>query len=108
MSNLQKIIEENEKAFLSDWEGGRFINQLTNWPNKTIIKKYLLSSQLRLIEGFKKVVKEKKKEILSGCCKCCGKNPCDYSTTGCHWGYSENDTIVEIINDLLSELNKIK
>ena len=101
MTNLQQIIAQNEKTLSETLKHSQFIDH-------SRIREILRSSQLRLIEGFREMVREAKEKILSGYCKCCGHNPCNQSTTGCEWKYSEGDKAVQIIDELISELNEIK
>ena len=97
MSNLQKIIEENEQSFENKY--GKLLLELVKFCGdksrenvKELIKQTNHSSQLRLIEGFREMVREKHRKLLGS--------------------VEENDIwrsgYNRAIDDLLSELNEIK
>jgi hypothetical protein len=88
MSNLQKIIAENEKEFESE------IYEWYSEEDMAMALRINKANSLRLIEGFREMVREKRNNL----CDCNIKEP----QGSYNWGVSN------LSLDLLSELNEIK
>ena len=92
MSNLQNIIAENEKEFDENFGSKTGGNMPVGELTQEKIKSFIHSSHLRLIEGFREMVREQHRKLLGS--------------------VEENDIwrsgYNRAIDDLLSELNEIK